>query len=169
MSRTPKLLSTIQEHFDLSQIQAICFNFPTWKWKTMPFWAHKHRQCAENGIVFPFQVGNLKFYACKNNFAESTTPKSAKLQISTKILSFSCLSKILRMYIYVYSMQVRDDSDFCSVIKMKIEVLYLHVLIYFDNMYWISHQNVYDFAMNLDRSSGLDLGCHENACTSLWH
>ena len=30
----------------------------------MPSLAHKHRQCAQNGIVFPFQVGMLKFYAC---------------------------------------------------------------------------------------------------------
>ena len=31
----------------------------------MPFWAHKHRQCAQNGIVFPLQVGKLRFHACK--------------------------------------------------------------------------------------------------------
>jgi len=33
----------------------------------MPFLARKHGQCAQNGIVFHFQVEKLKFYACNSN------------------------------------------------------------------------------------------------------
>ena len=39
-------------------------NFPTWKGKTILFWPHSLCLCGQNGIVFPFRVGKLKFHAC---------------------------------------------------------------------------------------------------------
>ena len=56
------LFSTIRGKY---VVQAWNFNFPTWKGKAIPFWPHKHSQCGKNGIVFLFQVGKLKFLACK--------------------------------------------------------------------------------------------------------
>ena len=43
----------------------------------MLFWAHCLCLCDQNGIVFPFQVGKLKYYACKHYKINKTMLKPA--------------------------------------------------------------------------------------------
>ena len=45
-------------------IQSRNFNFPTWKKKTLMFCPRCLCWCGQNGIVFHFQIGKLKFHAC---------------------------------------------------------------------------------------------------------
>ena len=73
----------------LDIVQARNFNFPTWKRKTIPFFPHCLCLCGQNGIVFPFQVGKLKFHACKVNVVRIDT------QVSNRIFFEICRHKNL--------------------------------------------------------------------------